>query len=174
MTGRAIRKLLHNHLFLEISPRKKEKAGRICAPQREIASKTIYLLSTLAAMEAVSGPTCCSARRPLVRGKGAAASAGSLGDSSADAALAIAGAATGSGCASASRWGAARIGATGVFSGISVFTPGRLLPAMKVSAADTKSQAKSMPESMTERSDDEEKIVVNIALSFCAQKQASF
>jgi hypothetical protein len=49
-----------------------------------------------------------------------------------------------------------------------------LLPALKVSAAETQSQAKSMPARMTERSDDEEKIVVNIALSFCAQKRASF
>jgi hypothetical protein len=66
------------------------------------------------------------------------------------------------------------VGASGVLSDASAFTPGRLLPEVKVSAAETQSQAKSMPARMTERSDDEEKIVVNIALSFCAQKRASF
>jgi hypothetical protein len=94
-------------------------------------------------------------------------SVGGLGISSEVAALAAADGAIVSGGTSFS-------GTADIFAHTSVFTPGRLVPEIKVSAADAKSQAKSMPERTTVRSDDEEKMVVNMAFSFCTQKRASF
>jgi hypothetical protein len=70
--------------------------------------------------------------------------------------------------------GAPSVAAEAINSGGPATMRGRFTPVRKVIAAVIRSQAKSMPKRIRETSEDEEKGVVNIILSFCAQYRAYF